>query len=88
LYHCFGCGASGSVLDWLQHTERLTYPQTLLRLRELAGSASFLAAAPELSSPPASPPRQKLADLDDDGQALLDQVIHFYHQSLLASPEA
>ncbi|MFP1787709.1 CHC2 zinc finger domain-containing protein [Lonsdalea quercina] len=23
LYHCFGCGASGSVLDWLQHTERL-----------------------------------------------------------------
>ncbi|MZG24329.1 tyrosine-type recombinase/integrase [Dickeya dianthicola] len=36
LYHCFGCGASGSVLDWLQHTERLTYPQTLLRLRELA----------------------------------------------------
>ncbi|WOA51453.1 CHC2 zinc finger domain-containing protein [Dickeya solani] len=88
LYHCFGCGASGSVLDWLQHTERLTYPQTLLRLRELAGSASFLAATPALSSPPASPPRQKLADLDDDGQALLDQVIHFYHQSLLASPEA
>ncbi|ACT06767.1 zinc finger CHC2-family protein [Dickeya chrysanthemi Ech1591] len=87
LYHCFGCGASGSVLDWLQHTERLTYPQTLLRLRELAGTASSLAAAPALSSPPV-PPRQKLADLDDDGQALLNQVIHFYHQSLLDSPEA
>ncbi|MGM3161606.1 CHC2 zinc finger domain-containing protein [Dickeya undicola] len=84
LYHCFGCGASGSVLDWLQHTERLTYPQTLLRLRELAGTASSLAAVPV----PASSPRQKLADLDDDGQALLNQVIGFYHQSLLASPEA
>ncbi|MCI4192824.1 hypothetical protein MRO80_21900, partial [Dickeya dianthicola] len=62
----------------------MTYPQTLLRLRELAGSASFLAAVPV----PASSPRQKLADLDDDGQALLNQVIGFYHQSLLASPEA
>ncbi|MGM3175627.1 CHC2 zinc finger domain-containing protein [Dickeya lacustris] len=86
LYHCFGCGASGSVLDWLQHTERLTYPQTLLRLRELAGNPSFLAAAPVPASPAVA--RTKLADLDDDGQALLNQVIQFYHQSLLASAEA
>ncbi|MCI4005020.1 CHC2 zinc finger domain-containing protein [Dickeya dianthicola] len=86
LYHCFGCGASGSVLDWLQHTERLTYPQTLLRLRELAGTASSLAAVPVPASPAVA--RTRLADLDDDGQALLNQVIQFYHQSLLASPEA
>ncbi|WP_035338731.1 CHC2 zinc finger domain-containing protein [Dickeya sp. DW 0440] len=86
LYHCFGCGASGSVLDWLQHTERLTYPQTLLRLRELAGSASSLAAVPVPASPAVA--RTRLADLDDDGQALLNQVIQFYHQSLLNSPEA
>ncbi|WP_407321982.1 CHC2 zinc finger domain-containing protein [Dickeya ananatis] len=86
LYHCFGCGASGSVLDWLQHTERLTYPQTLLRLRELAGNPSFLAAVPVPASPAVA--RTRLADLDDDGQALLNQVIQFYHQSLLASPEA
>ncbi len=86
LYHCFGCGASGSVLDWLQHTERLTYPQTLLRLRELAGNPSFLAAVPVPASPAVA--RTRLADLDDDGQALLNQVIQFYHQSLLNSPEA
>ncbi|MGM3184503.1 CHC2 zinc finger domain-containing protein [Dickeya oryzae] len=86
LYHCFGCGASGSVLDWLQHTERLTWPQTLLRLRELAGNPSFLAAPVVPASPSAA--RTRLADLDDDGQALLNQVIGFYHQSLLANPEA
>ncbi len=88
LYHCFGCGAAGSVLDWLQHTERLTYPQTLIRLRERAGSSSVAAAtaAPSPASPPAV--RPTLADLDDDGQALLNQVIDFYHQQLLASPEA
>lgn len=89
LYHCFGCNAAGSVLDWLQHTENLTYPQTLVRLRELAGTSSVAATetvAPSPSSPPAV--RQKLADLDDDGQALLNQVIDFYHQQLLESPEA
>lgn len=87
LYHCFGCDAGGSVLDWLQHTERLTYPQTLVRLRELAGSASSSAAAvPVPSSPPAV--RQTLTDLDDDGQALLRQTIAFYHRNLLDSPEA
>ncbi|MFP1814127.1 CHC2 zinc finger domain-containing protein, partial [Lonsdalea quercina] len=86
LYHCFGCGASGSVLDWLQQTERLTYPQTLLRLRELAGNPSSLAAVPVSASPSAS--RTPLADLDDDGQALLHQVIGFYHHNLLDNPEA
>lgn len=84
LYHCFGCNAGGSVLDWLQHTERLTYPQALVRLRELAG-ASSLAAVP---AAPCAPPRPKLADLDDDGQALLRQVVDYYHQNLLGSPEA
>jgi DNA primase catalytic core len=88
LYHCFGCNAAGSVLDWLQQTENLTYPQTLIRLRELAGSPSVAAetVAPSPSSPLAV--RPKLADLDDDGQALLNQVIDFYHQQLLESSEA
>ncbi|MFU9138060.1 CHC2 zinc finger domain-containing protein [Erwinia tasmaniensis] len=87
LWHCFGCEAGGSVLDWLQHTERLTYPQTLVRLRELAGSASSSAAAvPAPSSPPVA--RQTLTDLDDDGQALLHQVTGWYHQNLLNSPDA
>ncbi|MFP1764458.1 CHC2 zinc finger domain-containing protein [Lonsdalea quercina] len=88
LYHCFGCGASGSVLDWLQQTERLTYPQTLVRLRELAGTASSLAAGPALVSASPTVARTPLADLDDDGQALLHQVIDFYHHNLLTSAEA
>lgn len=86
LYHCFGCGAAGSVLDWLQRTESLTYPQTLVRLRELAGSS-----APDPSSLAAgvpAPVRQRLTDLDDDGQALLHQVVDYYHRNLLNSPEA
>jgi DNA primase catalytic core len=85
LFHCFGCGAAGSVLDWVQKTERLTYPQTLIRLRDLAGSLTV----PQSSSSAAAveSPRQNLTVLDDDGQALLHQVVDFYHQNLLESME-
>ncbi|MFU9138528.1 CHC2 zinc finger domain-containing protein, partial [Erwinia tasmaniensis] len=94
LYHCFGCNAAGSVLDWLLHTERLTFPQGLLRLRELAGTTYVRPASPSPSpaaavpAPSSSPARQTLTDLDDDGQALLNQVVNFYHQNLLNSPDA
>jgi DNA primase len=84
LFHCFGCGAAGSVLDWVQKTERLTYPQTLIHLRDLAGSA---AAHPPSLAAAVESPRQHLTDLDDDGQALLHQVVDFYHQNLLESME-
>ncbi|MBD2821840.1 toprim domain-containing protein [Xenorhabdus sp. 42] len=88
LYHCFGCGAAGSVLDWIIQTEGVSLNAGIKRLRALAGlpemdnavNTSSLAATPQ--------PRQKLADLDDDGQALLRQVVEFYHQNLLESPEA
>jgi DNA primase len=85
LFHCFGCGAAGSVLDWVQKTERLTYPQTLIRLRELAGSP--VAPQPPSLAAAVESPRQNLTDLDDDGQALLHQVVDFYHQNLLESME-
>ncbi|MFU9137818.1 CHC2 zinc finger domain-containing protein [Erwinia tasmaniensis] len=86
LYHCFGCGAAGSVVDWMMKAEGFSLPKAVLRLREFAGSGSSPAAAvPAPSSPPA---RQTLTDLDDDGQALLNQVVNFYHQNLLNSPDA
>uniref|UniRef100_UPI001E564EF6 CHC2 zinc finger domain-containing protein n=2 Tax=Photorhabdus TaxID=29487 RepID=UPI001E564EF6 len=95
LYHCFGCGAAGSVLDWVIQTEGVTLKIAIRRLRELAGLPDMdnaVVAASSLAAPPGSQaaplPRPKLADLDDDGQALLHQVIDFYHQNLLASPEA
>ncbi|MBD2812640.1 toprim domain-containing protein, partial [Xenorhabdus sp. Vera] len=94
LYHCFGCGVAGSVLDWVMHTEGVNLSAGIKRLRALAGlpemgnavTPSSLAVQP--GSQAISAPRSKLADLDDDGQALLRQVVAFYHQNLLNSPEA
>ncbi|WP_456311516.1 CHC2 zinc finger domain-containing protein [Serratia proteamaculans] len=84
LYHCFGCGAAGSVVDWMMKTENFSLPKAVLRLREFGGCASSSAAAV-----PASPPaRQTLTDLDDDGQALLGQAVNWYHRNLLNSPDA
>ncbi|UWS30005.1 CHC2 zinc finger domain-containing protein [Erwinia pyrifoliae] len=84
LYHCFGCGAAGSVVDWMMKTENFSLPKAVLRLREFAGHNPSSSAA----AVPASPPRQTLTDLDDDGQALLGQVVNGYHRNLLNSPEA
>ena len=36
-YHCFGCGAHGSAIDFVMNLERLSFPEALTRLAELTG---------------------------------------------------
>lgn len=38
LWNCFACEAGGDALEWIQLKEKLTFPEALKRLRELAGS--------------------------------------------------
>ena len=33
LYHCFGCGAAGSVLDWVMKTQSVSLPHAVQILR-------------------------------------------------------
>jgi len=44
-FYCFGCGAKGDVLDFLEAAEGLTKGQAVERLRELAGGAAADPAA-------------------------------------------
>ncbi|WP_416054222.1 CHC2 zinc finger domain-containing protein, partial [Pectobacterium parmentieri] len=78
LYHCFGCDAGGSVLDWVMKTENLSLPHTVDKLRR------------ELGSVPAAEPLPPVADIADEQerQALLHRVTEFYHHTLLNAPEA
>jgi CHC2 zinc finger/Toprim domain len=39
-YHCFGCGAQGDHLTWLMEHDRLTFPQAIEQLRQLAGRSA------------------------------------------------
>ncbi|MDE9590543.1 CHC2 zinc finger domain-containing protein, partial [Xenorhabdus bovienii] len=82
LYHCFGCNAGGSVLDWVMNTENLSLRHAVERLRgELGGSP---AVAPLVA--PTEP--EVLAENEAGRQALLARVVEFYHHTLLHAPEA
>ncbi|MEH2922907.1 CHC2 zinc finger domain-containing protein [Samsonia erythrinae] len=78
LYHCFGCDAGGSVLDWVMKTENLSLPHAVDKLRR------------ELGSVPAAEPLPPVADIanEQERQALLHRVTEFYHHTLLNAPEA
>ncbi|MDE9545397.1 CHC2 zinc finger domain-containing protein, partial [Xenorhabdus bovienii] len=79
LYHCFGCDAGGSVLDWVMKTENLSLRHAVERLRAVLGVN------------PAVEPLVGASELIRDAvgqQALLSRVVEFYHQTLLNAPEA
>jgi len=88
LWNCLGaCGEGGTVVDWVMKTEGVSFRHAVELLREGLPS---LAAAPsnrpvKTSTVPKLPwPRdEKATDAE-----LLDQVVDFYHETLLASPEA
>lgn len=78
LFHCFGCSASGSVLDWLMQTEKISLRKAYEQLRaSLGGGLELPALAP-------------VATLEQEAsrQALLREVLAFYQQTLLTEPEA
>jgi len=92
-YHCFGCGVSGSVLDYVMQSQRLSMGKAIGYLQSVSGQLPTLPyslAAPTEGNPAAvaNTERQTLTDIDDDGQVLLHQVVNHYHQQLLSSDEA
>ncbi|PHM37745.1 DNA primase [Xenorhabdus mauleonii] len=78
LYHCFGCDAGGSVLDWVMKTEGLSLRHACERLRAMLGNNP--AVEPLLDS-------SELIREAVGQQALLLRVVEFYHQTLLNAPE-
>lgn len=111
-YHCFGCGASGSVLDYVMQSQRLSMGKAIGYLQSLIGQLPSVTQSSSLAAPAhpcargisasctsaastggksgavANSERQTLTDIDDDGQALLHQVVEHYHNQLLSSVEA
>jgi DNA primase catalytic core len=80
LWHCFGCGVGGGPIDWVMKRQGVSFRHAVELLRADAGLAEL-----------GTPRRAKLpapVALDAGEQELLDQVIGYYHETLLASPEA
>jgi len=83
LFHCFGCNAAGSVIDWVMKTQGVSFKHAIELLRKdipLAADNMTVkkTTVPKLASP--------LTD-DADKQTALQQVIAFYHKSLRESQE-
>src|SRR5688572_5323383 len=86
LWHCFGCNAGGSVIDWVMRRHKVSFRHACELLAKEHPVVSAGAAAPQKLSQAKLRAAQSFSAAGD--QALLDQVIEFYHETLLTSPEA
>jgi DNA primase len=87
LYHCFGCGAAGSVIDWVMKTQRLSFREAAVWLSNECLPFAMEPQAEKVEKTPSSLAASPLAAEADD-QALLQRVIEFYHETLKGSTEA
>jgi DNA primase catalytic core len=88
LFNCFGCGASGSVIDWVMKTRGISFRHAV----EILQQDNPALAAPAPNDKPAKLSRKQQLDVlfstETEAHALLNQVINYYHETLLQSPEA
>jgi len=93
LWHCFGCDAGGTVIDWVMRSHKVSFRHAceLLAKEHPALSAAHEAGPAAGTAPKLSQGKLRQAQsfsLEAGDQALLDQVIEYYHATLKASPEA
>ena len=80
-FYCFGCGAGGDVLDFVQRVEGLSLPEAL---QKLGGNGPFLAAPVR----PAVNRRTKPESLPPRDPVLLTSATRYYASQLRHSIEA
>jgi DNA primase catalytic core len=83
VWHCFGCQTGGTVIDWTMRREGVSFRHAVERLREGAFAAAGAVPVKQSTVPQLSPP--VAFDADDD--ALLAQVVDYYHATLKQAPE-
>jgi DNA primase catalytic core len=83
LWHCFGCGVGGGPIDWVMKKNAVSFRHAVELLRAGLAAGSLEATGASLVRKLPSP-----VAFDAGEQELLDQVIGYYHETLLQSPEA
>lgn len=84
LWHCFGCDAGGTVIDWVMKAENVSFRHAVEILRERSFSSGPIKALKttrvrgKLPSP---------VDFDADEQQLFHQVIDYYNRTLKETVE-
>lgn len=90
LWHCLGaCQTGGTAIDWVMRAEGISFRHAVELLQNDA--LPLAAASSSVSTPPKQSTVKKLPtalERDVEDARLLVQVIDYYHQALLQSPEA
>src|SRR5581483_4084877 len=81
LYHCFGCGAAGSVLDWVMKTQGVSLPHAVQLLKQDAPLDGMRVGLVKTQ------PQPSALEPQADDQALLARVVSYYHATLKESPQ-
>ena len=81
-FYCFGCGAGGDVLDFIQRTDNLSLPEAL---RRLDGNLTLV---PKSLGHPAKVSNPRPAALPQRDPTLLTAATRFYVHTLEGSSEA
>jgi len=91
LWHCFGCDAGGSVIDWVMRAQRVSFRHACELLLKDAPAVAAPAPVPvvegAVSTRTNARPAADWAEAEDDQRAL-DEAIAYYHATLMQSPEA
>ena len=86
LFHCMGCGAGGSVIDFVMKHDGLSFRHAVEVLK--SGQASALVASTSPTKRATVPKLPPPVVFDADDQTLLKQVIDYYHERLQQTPAA
>ena len=86
LFNCFGCGASGTVIDWVMKTQGVSFRFACEILQKDAGLVADVGTQTVKQNTTTKLPPPLSSDADQ--QTALRQVIDYYHQTLKQSPEA
>jgi DNA primase len=87
LWHCFSCQIGGGAIDWVMKLRGVSFRHAVELLKSDSSlAAGSLGETPIKYSTVRSLPAPIAFDADD--QALLNQTVDYYHQTLLASPDA
>jgi DNA primase len=86
LFHCLGCGAGGTVIDFVMKHDGLSFRHAVEVLR--SGQASVLVSTTTPTKKATVPRLPPPVAYDADDQTLLAQVIDYYHERLKQTPAA
>lgn len=99
LWHCFSCQIGGGAIEWVMKWRGVSFRHAVELLKSdsssLAAGMGSMGSAGSIGSVADTPIKTSTVrslpapiEFDADDQALLNQTVAYYHQTLLTSPEA